>query len=337
MPLTSNNWFIVTLALVPQPDELTDVLPSERLLVNGVAIPELRSSFRKIEDSRNARAVVMVWLWTGLLAYAGARWGLAAAVAAFVLMGPMHARFAILMHEAAHRLLFTKKRTNDFVGKWLIAYPAFVPISIYRRSHFAHHREEFGPEEPDIAFYRGYPCEPRDLRRRLLRDAIGVSGYKNFAALVAAVFKPSSRRIASTILGVQLVMFALYWVLTGAWWSYLAFWWLPWMTQWRVLNRLRAVAEHGGMSKSRDRRLTTHNVRQHWLARFWFVPYNTGWHLAHHVDMGVPWHNLPAYHRELQRAGYVTERITFKNYFELWRAAVTPAVNETRRQSDVAS
>ena len=70
------------------------------------------------------------------------------------------------------------------------------------------------------------------------------------------------------------------------------------MTQWRVINRLRSIAEHGGMEQSKDRRATTHNVRQSWPARFWFVPYNTGWHLAHHVDMGVPWRNLPAYHAE---------------------------------------
>ena len=317
----------MSIALVPRVEDLPEVLPSERLLSNGMAIPDLRSSFRHIDNWRNVRAVVMVWFWTALLVYLGANWGPWAALAAFILMGPMHARFAILMHEAAHRLLFSAKKTNDFVGKWLIAYPAFVPISIYRRSHFAHHREEFGPEEPDIAFYRGYPCEPRDLRRRLLRDAVGISGYKNFAALVKATTKKSSQSVALPILGVQVVMFALFWLVSGAWWSYLVFWWLPWMTQWRVLNRLRAIAEHGGMSKSKDRRLTTHNVRQHWLARFWFVPYNTGWHLAHHVDMGIPWHNLPAYHRELEAAGYVTSDITFENYFALWRAAVTPAMD----------
>jgi len=313
----------VTTSLVPQPDELTRVLPSERLLGNGIAIPTIRAQFRRIDNLRNARALAMVWAWTALLAYGGVHWGVIPGIIAFLLMGPMHARFAILMHEAAHRLLFSSKKLNDAIGKWIVAYPAFVPISLYRRSHFAHHREEFGPEEPDIAFYRGYPCEPSDLRRRLLRDAIGVSGYKNFVALLAAAFKPSSRRVASSILAVQVVLFGVFWLGTGAWWSYLAFWWLPWMTQWRVLNRLRAIAEHGGMSKSKDRRLTTHNVRQHWLARFWFVPYNTGWHLAHHVDMGVPWRNLPAYHRELQDAGYVTSEITFENYFEFWKVATS--------------
>ena len=313
----------MTLALVPTDELLADVLPTSRLQANGMAIAALRGQFRHIDDWRNARAVTMVWIWTALLAFAGSHWGVAAALTAFVLMGPMHARFAILMHESAHRLLFSNKRTNDDVGTWLIAYPALVPIALYRRGHLAHHRDEFGPDEPDMAFYWGYPCEPRDLYRRLLRDAVGISGYKNFRALVAASARRSSRSVALCILGVQVGLFALFWLGTGAWWSYLVFWWLPWMTQWRVLNRLRAIAEHGGMSRSDDRRRTTHNVRQHWIARFWFVPYNTGWHLAHHVDMGVPWHNLRAYHQELRRAGYVTDQITFENYFGLWRAAVS--------------
>lgn len=317
----------VTIALVPDNDVLSNVLPSERLLANGMAIPALRQKYRHIENWRNVRAVSLVWAWTALIVWGGTHWGWLAATAGFVLMGPMHARFAILMHEAAHKLLFTNKRLNDFVGKWVIAYPALVPISIYRRSHFAHHRDEFGPDEPDIAFYRGYPCEPKDLRRRLIRDAVGISGYKNFKALILATTRSSSRRLSSEILLVQVMMFGLFWLASGAWWSYLLFWWLPWMTQWRVLNRLRAIAEHGGMQRSDDRRLTTHNVTQHWLARFWFVPYNTGWHLAHHVDMGVPWHNLPAYHRELVAAGYITPDITFNNYFELWRSA-TPGAPE---------
>lgn len=307
--------------LVPPASELRAVLPSERLLANGVAIPEVRASLRTISTWRNVRAVVMAWVMLLGVSYLGTHFGPFAALAGFIVMGPVHVRFAILMHEAAHKLLFRNKRANDFVGKWLIAYPALVPIGLYRRSHFAHHREEFGPEEPDIAFYRGYPCEPRDLRRRLLRDAVGISGWKNFVVLLKALTKKASRPLASSILGTQLVMAVVLAVLTGRWWSYLIFWWLPWMTQWRVLNRLRAIAEHGGMARSDDRRLTTHNVRQTWLARAWIVPFNTGWHLAHHVDMGVPWHNLPKYHAELERAGYATEGITFKNYTALWRAA----------------
>ena len=298
-----------------------DVLPTDRLLVNGMARPELRAELRRIDDRRNAVTVVTVWLEVAVLIGGSVwidRWW--AYVVAFVLMGPMYARFAILMHEAAHKLLFTDKRVNDWVGTWLIAYPTWTPIGLYRRGHFAHHKEEFGPNEPDVAFYGGYPCDRRTLVRRLVRDAVGISGWKNFVPLFRSLKVPAFRRTSLSIIGVQLLLWAALWAGTGRWWIYPLLWWLPWMTQWRVINRLRAIGEHGGLEAGRDRRVTTHNVRQSWIARFWFVPYNTGWHLAHHVDMGVPWRNLPRYHAELERAGYVTGGITYPGYLALWRA-----------------
>jgi fatty acid desaturase len=74
------------------------------------------------------------------------------------------------------------------------------------------------------------------------------------------------------------------------------------------------------MERSKDRRRTTHHVRQTWLARFWMVPLNTGWHLAHHVDMGTPFRNLPKLHAELEQAGWVTPDFTYPSYRALWRA-----------------
>jgi len=300
------------------------VLPTDRLGPTGKAIPAVRGPLREIPNGRNALSVAVLWAEV-LAIFAVATWSPRwwVLVLAFIVMGPIHVRFAILMHEAAHKLLFANRRANDLVGTWLIAYPAFVPISLYRRGHFAHHREEFGPDEPDLAFYRGYPCRPADLRRRLLRDAVGISGWKNFKVLFTALRTAPGRRIAGPILAVQVLLFAGAWWATGAWWAYPLLWWLPWMTQWRVLNRLRAIAEHGGLGPSEDRRATTHDVAQHLAARIWLVPYNTGWHLAHHVDMGVPFRHLPAFYAELRRAGYVTDALTYPSYTALWRAMLT--------------
>jgi fatty acid desaturase len=307
--------------MVARAEARPDVLPTDRLLPNGMARPELRHPLRRIDDLRNALTVAAVWGWVAVIV-AGAVWidRPLGYLAAFVLMGPVYARLAILMHEAAHRLLFTDKRVNDWVGTWLLAYPSWTPIALYRRGHMAHHKEEFGPREPDLAFYGGYRCDRADLRRRLVRDAVGISGWKNLAPLGTALTKPATRRVAGSILGVQLLIWASLWAATGRWWLYPLVWWLPWMTQWRVLNRLRAIAEHGGLEASPDRRVTTHTVRQSLSARFWLVPYNTGWHLAHHVDMGIPFRNLPAFHAELARAGYVTDALTYPTYRSLWRA-----------------
>jgi fatty acid desaturase len=298
-----------------------DVLPSERLGATGMLVPELRAEIRRIDDRRNALSVALLWGMVAVVVL-GACWVNLwwSYLVAFVVMGPIYVRFAILMHEATHKLLFTNKSVNDWVGTWLLAYPSWTPISIYRRGHMSHHRSEFGPDEPDMAFYGGYRCDRATLRRRLVRDAVGISGWKNFWPLLCAVGKRSSQRVAGSILAVQVGLWALMWVATGRWWIYPLLWWLPWMTQWRVLNRLRAISEHGGLEANSDRRATTHNVNQSLLARLWLVPYNTGWHLAHHVDMGVPWRNLPKFHAELVASGYVTEGITYRSYLALWRA-----------------
>ncbi len=310
--------------MVPGPEALPQVLPTDRLTASGKAVPELRVELRRIASYRNVGTVAGLWLTIAGL-WAGAVWldHPLGYLALFVLMGPIFARLAILGHEAAHRLLFRNKLANDLVGKWLLDYPAFVPFDVYRRSHLAHHKDEFGPNEPDIPLYSGYPILSASWRRKLVRDAVGISGWKNLKPLLMAMTSKSSRPFASRILGTQLVLWAGTWFLTGHWWLHPLCWLGPWMTVWRVLNRLRAIAEHGGMEQSSDRRCTTHSIRQSWPARFWIVPYRTGWHLAHHTDMGVPWRNLPGFHAELVAAGWVTPELEYPSYRAFWQACAS--------------
>jgi fatty acid desaturase len=306
--------------MLPSRVDLPDVLPTDRLTASGKPVPVLRASLRRIDDRRNLGSVALTG-GQAVVTIGAAVWlgHPVAWAAAFLLMGPVHARFAIIAHEAAHRLLFTDKRWNDLVGRWLLAYPALVPFDAYRRVHFAHHREEFGPNEPDLSLYRGYPITRRSFARKLRRDALGVSGWKNLRGLFRALWAPTSRLVALRILVGQLVVLVPV-ALIGRPELYLLLWLAPWMTVWRVINRLGAIAEHGGMTASKDRRLTTHHVRQSWPARFVLVPFHTGWHLAHHVDMGVPWRNLPALHRELVAAGWVSDGLEYASYRALWRA-----------------
>lgn len=306
--------------LLAPPELRPEVFPTARLGPTGKAIPEVRTGLRRIPVATNGTAVFATYLESlGIIAAAVAinRWW--AYAVAFVLMGRAFALYGILSHEAAHRLLFPNRAINDGVGRWLLAYPSFTAFDAYRRAHLAHHRDEMGPDEPDLGLYLGYPITRASFRRKLTRDALGRSGWKNLKPLGKALWHPSSRRVAASIVAVQLILFAGMWAASGRWWLYPLLWLLPWMTGWRVINRLRAIAEHGGMTRSADKRLTTHLVRQRPLARFWMVPFNTGWHLAHHLDIGIPWHNLPRYHDELVSAGYVTGGLEHPSYLALWR------------------
>jgi fatty acid desaturase len=301
-------------ALLVEPDDA-------RILPNGRPAPALRDELRRIPSARNALSVVSVYGQTiGILWLAVRLDNPFAWVAAFGLMGRAHAQFAALMHEAAHRLLFRNRRVNDWVGRWLLGFPALTPIDLYRRGHMNHHRDEFGPNEPDIPLYRGYPIARDSLRRKLVRDATGRTGWKLLKGLVRGVAspEPTIRTQARTIVAVQLGLAALGAAL-GHPWIWLLLWLLPHLTIWRVINRLRAIAEHGGMERSSDRRNTTHSVRQSPWCRFALVPYRIGWHLAHHVDSGIPMHNLPRFHRALIESGYVVDGLEYPSYTALWR------------------
>ena len=297
---------------------LPDVLPTDRLLAGGKAVPALRSDLRRISNWRSGLAVLVVCA-EPIVIIGFAVWlsHPAAWILAFLLMGRQYARFASLGHEAVHRTLFSNRRVNDFVGRWVLSYPSWVPFELYRRAHLDHHRDEMGPKEPDMALYRSYPVSRASFRRKLVRDATGRTGWKLFRGLVRAAAK--RKPAAVKIMACQIPILAAF-VLIGRPELYVLLWWLPHLTVWRVINRLRSVAEHGGLMRSKDRRQTTHDVVQSPIAKFWLVPFNIGYHLAHHVDMGVPNWNLPKLQQELVASGWVTEQYSYPNYRSLWRA-----------------
>ena len=302
------------------PAALPVALDTSEVRIDGRPTPAMRDELRHIASWRNAGSVVSLYLQTGALIWLSVRFPWTLPIT-FVLMGRTFAQFASLMHEAAHRLLFSDKAINDWVGRWLLGYPAFTSTDAYRRVHMAHHRDEFGPDEPDMALYAGYPIGPSSFRRKMFRDATGQTGIKLMRQLLGTLRSSDrrSRRTVWKILAVQALLLAAA-IASGHWWLYPVLWLAPYLTVWRVINRLRSIAEHGGMQRSKDRRQTTHSVRQHVLARFLLVPYHIGWHLAHHVDSGVPFRNLPRFHRALADAGYVDNTFEYASYPAIWRA-----------------
>ena len=73
---------------------------------------------------------------------------------------------------------------------------------------------------------------------------------------------------------------------------------------------------------SPDRRITTHHVHQGFLSRHVFLSQSIGFHLAHHVDSGVPMGNLPKLQQALEEDGYVTEAHTHPGYWAFWQTLV---------------
>lgn len=308
--------------MVPSAELRAPIAATELIRDDGRPQPAFRDDLRRIPSWRNAWSVAFVWIQTiGTITLAVWWNNPIGYVLAFLLMGRACAQLASLMHESAHRLLFANRTANDLVGRWLCGYPIFTSTDAYRRVHMAHHREEFGPDEPDIPLYRGYPISRASFRRKMWRDARGSTGWKLLRGQLVSGWRTKDKRVRHTlykILAVQ-VLIATLMTVFGSPWMYPVLWLLPFLTVWRVINRLRSIAEHGGMKASKDRRETTHSVRQHAVARFLMVPYRIGWHLAHHVDSGIPFRNLPRYHQAMVEAGYVTPGLEYPSYPALWK------------------
>lgn len=304
------------------PVQLPEAHATDHLDPTGRLSPADRARLRRIPSLRNAWSVVWLWGQTLLILVLAVRISHPVAwVIAFLMMGRAHAQFASLMHEAAHRLLFRHKGLNDFVGTWLLGYPVMTSTQAYRRVHMAHHRREFGSDEPDIPLYANYPISRASLRRKLVRDATGRTGLRLLRNQMRGLRSPDPR-VRNTLLkmlGVQAVLITVSFA-AGHPWLWPVLWVLPHLTVWRVINRLRSIAEHGGMREDDDRRFTTHSVAQRPLAMFFMVPYKIGFHMAHHVDAGVPFRNLPEYHRLLHEANYLDGGLEHPSYRALWRA-----------------
>jgi fatty acid desaturase len=309
--------------MAPTIDSLPRVIDNPSIGTDGRPVPELRAELRRIPSLLNAWSVLWCYGQNILILAAAVHINhIATWLIAFLLMGRMHAQFASLMHEAAHRLLFKHRGANDWVGNWLLGFPVITSTPAYRRVHMAHHREEFGPDEPDIPLYANYPITAESFRRKLVRDATGQTGIKLFRNQLRG-FRSPDVRVRRTLLKmtlVQVIVIAAFFAV-GHPWLYLTMFVLPYFTLWRVINRLRSIAEHGGLRADDDRRIATHSVVQHLIARFYLVPYNIGFHLAHHVDAGVPFRHLPKYHALLRDTRYVDDSYEYPSYGALWKAA----------------
>ena len=299
---------------------------SDLLRPDGRPIPEFRAELRRIPNLRNAITTLSILAAPIAIVAAvmaiGQWW---AVVLAFLPMGNVQTRLYILHHEAAHRLLFSNRRLNDVIGINVLGWVAFgTGTHHYRRAHAAHHRDEFGPNEPDFLLYSFYPIEPSSMIRKLRRDITGVSAYRILKPRFTGLLRPKYLRLSLRFFAGQVLVFGAF-LLAGAPWLYLLLWVLPYLTWYQLQNRLRSIGEHGGMTRSSDRRDTTHHVGQHPLARLLITPYGVGYHLAHHVDSGIPFRNLPRLHRALDEGGYLEGASVWPSYPALWRALVKPS------------
>jgi fatty acid desaturase len=247
------------------------------------------------------------------------------AVLAVVVLGGRQLALAILMHEGAHRTLFRTRWWNDAFVDWTCARPVWADLEKYRTHHLVHHREAGTDDDIDISLIAPFPTTPRSLARKLLRDAVGVTGLKIvFGRLLmdAGVFEWTvasdvrriprrGRRVHDYVLTAIVAMTpavvtnaVLFGVLAATGHPRLyALWVVSYMTTLPLFIRIRSMAEHACTEMTRDSLRNTRTTRAGWLARATVAPIRVNYHIEHHLVVGVPYFRLPAMHRLLRERG----------------------------------
>lgn len=254
-------------------------------------------------------------------------------VVAIMIVGGRQLGLAILMHDAAHGLLFRRKAVNDVVAQWLCAYPVVTDLYLYRPYHLKHHRLTQQPDDPDLVLSAPFPITRASLRRKILRDLTGQTGYQRRKAQLRDALGPPgtpwrerAARLRRRLGGAALVNLALFagLALAGYWWLYPLLWLLPLMTWYQLVSRIRNIAEHAVVPDNDDPWRNTRTTLAGPLTRLVLAPYRVNYHLEHHLFPFAPCWRLPRLHRHLLAEGHGPRMELRRSYGEVLVRATAP-------------
>ena len=245
-------------------------------------------------------------------------------VAALFLIGARQLGLAVLMHEASHRSLFSDKKTNDWAGNWLCAYPVWSDLYPYRPYHLQHHAHTGSAKDPDLGLVRPFPITKSSLRRKVWRDLSGQTGWKFAKAAWSRTFgrwndDPAARRAAIGVATTNAVLLAVL-TLAGHPWLYLL-WVGAWLTTNTLVTRIRSIAEHALTPEADEPRGHTRTTLPAWWERLLIAPNCVNYHMEHHLLITVPHYNLRAMHRRLAELGVIDEGCVDHGYAAILRRA----------------
>lgn len=235
-------------------------------------------------------------------------------VLATFLIGGRQLGLAILMHDAAHHALFSNRALNDWAGNWLAAFPTWTDVGPYREYHLQHHAKNYTAEDPDLGLTLPFPVTRGSLRRKIVRDLTGQTGWKRVRATLNRDLGRSRGRQARTVgglrnlrgVGLSNAILLTLCLLSGHPAVYLV-WVLAWMTTFQLATRVRAIAEHAMAPDTQDPLRNTRTTLVNPIERLLFAPNGVNYHLEHHLLMTVPHYNLPRLHHLLRERGALAD------------------------------
>ena len=298
--------------------------------INELLTQDQLKEIKQRQDWRNVLSIISNWsqificFW---LLYSYPSW--VVFLISLIVVGSRQFALAVLMHEGAHKLLFSNLTINDWVAQWLCAYPIFQDTKPYRPYHLKHHKFTETKQDPDLILSAPFPISKSSLRRKIFRDLVGLTGWKRYSSTLISIFSTKADNLPKKFILVSkklrgflvsnLVIF-LFISYFFNWYIFFLLWWLPSLTYYSLIIRVRNIAEHV-MVPNQNNLDNTRTTIASPVIRYLMVPHNVNYHLEHHLFISCPWYNLRKAHNMLKKNGFLDKMCIENSYLSVLKKA----------------
>lgn len=223
---------------------------------------------------------------------------------------------SLLCHEGLHGNLSRNKKWNDFLGRYLCAFPSFISFSKYRRVHILHH-SGVGSEQwdPDRHLYNFFPMNLKTYLWLQLKDLVTlrtawsfIRYYTDIADLIAiARGKKSYQQLNKYSDWKGFILFSLALNATtlyfGVWLYTQAFTLVPLILITQPYVLLIGGLQHGPVRTKNTPEGVSRTITGSKLYMWMLLPVDINYHAEHHLNPSVPHYHLKEYSAQLNQNG----------------------------------
>jgi fatty acid desaturase len=260
----------------------------------------------RVDNLRNLLKICFDWAIIALaITICQVQSGILAYLIAFIIIGSRQQSLLVLVHEAAHGLLFSNRTVNNVVAEIFLAWPVFSSMRGYRRLHLLHHRFLSTYRDPDWVRSNAERLPHVRNNRELVSLLFGLDALRRITRIFSQIehqerqqprqanrFFWTAGRLVYYVAVVSVVS------VLGVWQEVACLWLAPFLLYSIPALRFRGISDHWGLEHGHATE-KTRTVRVGRIISELLYPNNINFHLAHHLYPSIPYRNLAYAHRIL--------------------------------------